>query len=120
MWWSRFVVFSDGGTPPTNVDIKNRASIDKWTVVHEFAHAWDRNYGWTLSNGLGGYTGDRPKNCDTNNRLPGCNAAGLLLHLCILQQQKLRLQCIRMIRYFGNICTTQIIPKQQGGNKLMP
>ena len=76
MWWSRYVVFSDGGTPPTNVDIKNRASIDKWTVVHEFAHAWDRNYGWTLGNGLGGYTGERPKNCDTNNRLPGCNAAG--------------------------------------------
>ena len=76
MWWSRYVVFREGGIPPTNVDVRNSSSIDKWTVVHEFAHAWDRSYGWDLSDGIGGYIGDRPKNCDSNNRKPGCNDAG--------------------------------------------
>ncbi len=78
VWLTRDVVFKDGGIPPTNVDITNKYSIDKWTVIHEFAHAWDRNYGWSLSQGLmsftGGYVGDHPKNCDANNRLPGCNS----------------------------------------------
>lgn len=34
-------------------------SVDKWTVVHEFAHAWDANFGWQLSIGLESFTGGR-------------------------------------------------------------
>jgi hypothetical protein len=76
-WWSRYVVFTEGGIPPVNVEIKNKyTSIDKWTVVHEFAHAWDRNYGWTLNNYLGGSIAKRPKDCDPANAKPGCNSAG--------------------------------------------
>lgn len=32
-------------------------SFSAWTVVHEFAHAWDANYGWRLSRLLERYTG---------------------------------------------------------------
>ena len=69
-----------------------------WTVVHEFAHAWDANYDWKLSRLLEAYTGghtsritgiltrligtpdsgvwnseDKP---GRRGRKPGCNAAG--------------------------------------------
>jgi hypothetical protein len=82
---SRDVVFKDGGTPPTSVDIRNTFSIDKWSVVHEFGHAWDRNNGWNLSLMLetytGGYTtgglwGNLKCVQDTSNTLPGCKDAG--------------------------------------------
>ena len=69
-----------------------------WTVVHEFAHAWDANYGWKLSRLLESYTGGHtsrftgfltrligtPDSGLSNpeekpgrrGRKPGCNAAG--------------------------------------------
>ena len=33
-----------------------KGSFSSWTVVHEFAHAWDANYGWRLSRQLEKYT----------------------------------------------------------------
>ena len=80
------------------VSLSIRGSFSSWTVVHEFAHAWDANYGWRLSRLLEKYTGGftspalsllkqlvrlsdseflRP---DTKpgrfGRKPGCNKAG--------------------------------------------
>ncbi|MEW6217631.1 MAG: RHS repeat-associated core domain-containing protein [Candidatus Bipolaricaulota bacterium] len=65
------------------------SSFGRWTVVHELSHAWDANFGWSLSAGLeeltGGHTSligrnivrHRLDRCDPPNfRLPGCNAAG--------------------------------------------
>ncbi|MCX6083244.1 MAG: hypothetical protein NTW32_27265 [Chloroflexi bacterium] len=78
--WNRNIDFLDLGNPPTTVDISNSNNIDKWTVVHEFGHAWDRNHGWSMSKFLVAFThgsvGDRPSNCGEENALPGCNAAG--------------------------------------------
>jgi len=62
-------------------------SIDRWTVVHELAHAWDANQRWRLSDALqaatGGYTSLWRKlvltllrRCDEKRRLPGCNRFG--------------------------------------------
>ena len=31
------------------VSLSIKGSFSSWTVVHEFAHAWDANYGWRLS-----------------------------------------------------------------------
>lgn len=78
------VEFLDGSNPPTTVDIVNGFTIDKWTVVHEFGHAWDRNFNWRISKKLESYTKGRTdwwahlwlSNCDADKRLPGCNDAG--------------------------------------------
>lgn len=75
-----------------------KGSFSAWTVVHEFAHAWDANYGWKLSRLLQKYTGgftNRPlayirqlarfgdsgflraeQKPGRYGRLPGCNRAG--------------------------------------------
>jgi len=80
------------------VSFSTKAKISPWTVVHEFAHAWDANYGWRLSEELEKYTGGHTSliqswfvkvfgNADSGlrtpektpgryGRLPGCNAAG--------------------------------------------
>jgi len=80
------------------VSLSTKGSFSAWTVVHEFAHAWDANYGWGLSRALEKYTGgftnptlalirrfiglsDSARFSDENKpgrrgRLPGCNAAG--------------------------------------------
>ncbi|HUI87937.1 MAG TPA: RHS repeat-associated core domain-containing protein [Anaerolineales bacterium] len=61
----------------------------QWTIIHELAHAWDGNQGWTLSTGLEKVTGGSTnwfvgllvqvysnvmKVCDP--QAPGCNNAG--------------------------------------------
>lgn len=75
-----------------------KGSFSPWTVVHEFAHAWDANYGWKLSRRLERYTGGftnpplayvrqliRLADCNflrpeqkpgRYGRWPGCNRAG--------------------------------------------
>jgi hypothetical protein len=80
------------------VSFSIKQPFSSWTVVHEFAHAWDANYGWKLSRLLETYTGghtsritglltrligtpdsglssseDKP---GRRGRKPGCNAAG--------------------------------------------
>jgi hypothetical protein len=39
------------------VSLSIKGAFSSWTVVHEFAHAWDANYGWRLSKLLEKYTG---------------------------------------------------------------
>jgi hypothetical protein len=80
------------------VSLSTKTPFSAWTVVHEFAHAWDANYGWGLSRALEKYTGgftnptlslikkflgrsDSARFTDEDKpgrrgRLPGCNAAG--------------------------------------------
>lgn len=80
------------------VSFSTKGSFSAWTVVHEFAHAWDANYRWGLSRTLEKYTGgftnpplslirkflglsDSARFTDEDKpgrrgRLPGCNAAG--------------------------------------------
>jgi hypothetical protein len=80
------------------VSLSIKGSFSAWTVVHEFAHAWDANYGWRLSRLLEKYTGGftspflagilkvsglsdtdrfRPgKRPGRYGRRPGCNRAG--------------------------------------------
>ena len=80
------------------VGLSDKGPFSAWTVVHEFAHAWDANHGWQLSVQLERYTGgytnlplsllkrffgrpdlNRRKPADQpglRGRLPGCNAAG--------------------------------------------
>ena len=80
------------------VSLSVKGSFTSWTVVHEFAHAWDANYGWRLSRLLEKYTGGftnpilsgilkgaglsdterfRPgKTPGRYGRRPGCNRAG--------------------------------------------
>ena len=75
-----------------------KGSFSAWTVVHEFAHAWDANYKWQLSRLLEKYTGgftnpilslvrrlvrltdsgpfNPEKQPGRYGRLPGCNRAG--------------------------------------------
>lgn len=75
-----------------------KGSFSAWTVVHEFAHAWDANYRWRLSRLLEKYTSGytspllatvirvvglsdsgrfRPENRPGRyGRKPGCNRAG--------------------------------------------
>ena len=80
------------------VSLSTKGTFYSWTVVHEFAHAWDANHGWKLSRLLEKYTGgytnlvlslakrlaglsdsgflnqeDKP---GRRGRRPGCNAAG--------------------------------------------
>lgn len=80
------------------VSFSIKQTFSAWTVVHEFAHAWDANKGWKLSRALEPYTGghtsrvtgiltrligkpdsgvfnpeDKP---GRRGRKPGCNAAG--------------------------------------------
>jgi hypothetical protein len=80
------------------VSLSIKGSFSSWTVVHEFAHAWDANYGWRLSRLLEKYTGGftsptlsllkrmaflsdsgflKPdKKPGRYGRRPGCNRAG--------------------------------------------
>jgi hypothetical protein len=80
------------------VSLSTKGSFSPWTVVHEFAHAWDANYGWNLSRLLEKYTGGytnptlsylkqlaglsdsaflRPEQKPGRyGRRPGCNQAG--------------------------------------------
>ncbi len=39
------------------VSFSLKGSFSAWTIVHEFAHAWDANHGWRLSRQLEKYTG---------------------------------------------------------------
>lgn len=80
------------------VSFSTRQTFSAWTVVHEFAHAWDANHKWKLSRLLESYTGghtnpvsalamrltgqpdcgvfgqeDKP---GRRGRKPGCNRAG--------------------------------------------
>lgn len=80
------------------VSLSTRGKFSAWTVVHEFAHAWDANNGWKLSRMLEKYSGghtspvlsimkrlvklsdsgflsdeDKP---GRRGRQPGCNRAG--------------------------------------------
>jgi hypothetical protein len=80
------------------VSFSIKGSFSAWTVVHEFAHAWDANYKWRLSRLLEEYTGgftnpslsliirlvrlsdsgflSPEKKPGRYGRLPGCNRAG--------------------------------------------
>lgn len=80
------------------VSLSTKYAFSAWTVVHEFAHAWDAHYGWRLSRLLENYTGGHTSlihswfvkrwgkpDCGVNGyekqpgrwgRLPGCNRAG--------------------------------------------
>jgi hypothetical protein len=80
------------------VSLSTKGSFSAWTVVHEFAHAWDANHGWGLSRLLEKYTGGytnpvlsylkqlagqsdsaflKPENQPGRyGRWPGCNKAG--------------------------------------------
>ncbi len=80
------------------VSLSTKGSFSAWTVVHEFAHAWDANYGWKLSRLLEKYTGgytspflsylkqlaglsdsaflNPEKKPGRYGRRPGCNKAG--------------------------------------------
>jgi hypothetical protein len=80
------------------VSLSLKGSFTSWTVAHEFAHAWDANYGWRLSRLLEKYTGGftnpalgflkklaflsdteflKPgKSPGRYGRRPGCNGAG--------------------------------------------
>jgi hypothetical protein len=39
------------------VSFSTKGTFSWWTVVHEFAHAWDANHGWRLSRRMEKYTG---------------------------------------------------------------
>lgn len=80
------------------VSFSTKGSFSPWTVVHEFGHAWDANYGWRLSRLLEKYTGgytnptlsylkqliglsdsaflSPEKKPGRYGRRPGCNKAG--------------------------------------------
>ena len=80
------------------VSLAIKQTFSAWTVVHEFAHAWDANYGWKLSRLLESYTGghtshftgvltrligkpdsglfESEEKPGRRGRKPGCNAAG--------------------------------------------
>ncbi len=80
------------------VSFSKNGTFTAWTVIHEFAHAWDANHGWRLSRELERYTGgftspllgiakrwlgfsDSAVRASENQpgkrgRKPGCNAAG--------------------------------------------
>jgi hypothetical protein len=80
------------------VSLSTKGTFSSWTVVHEFAHAWDANHGWKLSRLLEKYTGGYTSpvlslakrmaglsdsgrfNAENKpgryGRKPGCNAAG--------------------------------------------
>ena len=90
---------SQGGNAIAHhVNLASKQPFSTWTVVHEFAHAWDANYGWRLSVALekytGGFTSRRlsliykllgywdagPHGSEETpgrrGRKPGCNSAG--------------------------------------------
>ena len=90
---------SHGGEAISNqVSFSEKLSLGAWTVIHEFAHAWDANHDWKLSVALEKYTGGYTSlirslitkifgNADSGiwgnedkpgrrGRKPGCNAAG--------------------------------------------
>jgi hypothetical protein len=86
----RSVTFLDAGHPPAKVEVQNSSNIDKWTVVHEFGHAWDRNSRWQLSAKLEQHTQGHTswlerlmlKDRDKDKRLPGCNNTGYFYGGC--------------------------------------
>lgn len=88
-----------GGEADTHrVTLSSKGAFSAWTVVHEFAHAWDANHHWKLSAALERYTGGftslviswlvknfgKPDLLDRKfdhtvghyGRKPGCNAFG--------------------------------------------
>lgn len=90
---------SHGGEALTHlVTLSSKGAFSAWTVVHEFAHAWDANHGWRLSRRLEKYTGgftspvlsllkrlvrfsdsglfDPEQKPGRYGRRPGCNQAG--------------------------------------------
>jgi hypothetical protein len=80
------------------VSLSTKGLFSAWTVVHEFAHAWDANHNWGLSRLLEKYTGgftnpalafakrllgqsdsalwSEENKPGRHGRKPGCNAAG--------------------------------------------
>ncbi|MEW6404121.1 MAG: hypothetical protein AB1649_20185 [Chloroflexota bacterium] len=80
------------------VKFAKKGPVSSWSIVHEFAHAWDANYGWRLSRKLEQYSGGftsrilsrfkkwlgawdagprgREDLPGRHGRRPGCNAAG--------------------------------------------
>jgi hypothetical protein len=80
------------------VSFSEKGSFSAWTVIHEFAHAWDARHGWGLARAMEKYTGghtsrfhsllvrllgkpdsgfSKPDNmAGRRGRKPGCNAAG--------------------------------------------
>ena len=80
------------------ISLSTKGTFSSWTVIHEFAHAWDANHGWKLSRQLEKYTGGYTNpvlslakrlaglsdsglfNAENKpgryGRKPGCNAAG--------------------------------------------
>jgi hypothetical protein len=80
------------------VAFSTKQTFSAWTVVHEFAHSWDANFGWGLARALEKYTGGFTSRAlslakrlagrsdsalfgeenkpGRHGRLPGCNAAG--------------------------------------------
>lgn len=80
------------------VSFSKKGSFGVWTVIHEFAHAWDASHNWGLSRQLEKYTGGftspflsrlkqyfgfsdsaflKPESLPgRRGRKPGCNAAG--------------------------------------------
>ena len=80
------------------ISLSTKQSFTAWTVAHEFAHCWDANYGWRLSEKLEEYTGGHTNLVESwfikllgkgdaglrkpertpgrYGRLPGFNAAG--------------------------------------------
>ena len=80
------------------VTFSEKGTFSAWTVVHEFAHAWDANEAWKLSRNLEKFTGgftsrllslvkrlaglsdsglfDRENKPGRRGRQPGCNKAG--------------------------------------------
>lgn len=80
------------------VSFSVKGSFSAWTVIHEFAHAWDARHGWQLARALEKYTGGhtswfrsffvrlfgKPDSAFSKSenapgrrgRKPGCNGAG--------------------------------------------
>ena len=80
------------------ISLSVKQTFSAWTVVHEYAHAWDANYGWKLSREMEKYTGgytnpalslvkrltgqsdsglwDQEDKPGRRGRKPGCNRAG--------------------------------------------
>jgi hypothetical protein len=63
------------------VNIKYHTEFDRWSAVHELAHAWNWNSNRTYSQGLATFMSTvdphtKPLICDAKQRKPGCNNAG--------------------------------------------
>jgi len=61
------------------VSLSTKGTFSSWTVVHEFAHAWDANHGWRLSRQLEKYTGGYTSRLlSLTKRLVGLSDSGFL------------------------------------------